>query len=354
MKRYLCIVLAIACLLSFGLTGCGKTETTDDSAATNPSASATNPADTATKPADTATKPADTTTNPENTETEPVTTEPVTTEPAPTEPADPFKGETWNEDGVLKILCIGNSFSVDAMEYVYQIAQAAGVKNIKLGNLFKSGCALNTHVLNAEGDEPAYTYYTNDNGQWTSVKSYKMADAIKSENWDFISFQQASGKSTQANTYDDLDLLMPLVEEICTNPKVEFIWHMTWAYRGDSVSSKYENDQKVMYEYIVEAVQEKIVPHAKIKKIVPSGTSIQNARSSYLGDTLNRDEYHLSKVEGRMIAGIAMVATIVGIDFDTIDLSNVSNDAKFLQVALESVKNAMAKPFEITNSQYTK
>lgn len=340
MKRYVCVMLVVACLLSLCLTGCGETETTDDSVATNPSPSVTNPADTDVKPA----------TDPTNSDPEPTETTP----PWPTQPVDPFEGETWNEDGVLKILCIGNSFSVDAMEYVYQIAEAAGVQNIKLGNLFKSGCPLATHLSNAEEDEAAYTYYTNDSGKWNSVKDYKMSDAIKSENWDFISFQQASGKSTKPDTYDDLERLMPYVEELCTNPKVEFIWHMTWAYRGDSVSASYDNDQKVMYKYIVEAVQEKIVPNSKIKKIVPSGTSIQNARSSYLGDTLNRDEYHLSKVEGRMIAGIAMVATIVGIDFDTIDLSNVSQDAKFLQVALESVKNAMTKPFEITNSQYTK
>ena len=340
MKKAICLFLAMTCLLSMGLVGCGKTENpAEGTAATTNPTTATKPVET--KPADT--KPTEGATTP--------TTEPTT---APTEPADPFEGVTWNEDGVLKILCIGNSFSVDCMEYVYQIAQAAGVKNIKLGNLFISGCTLKTHLLNAEGDEPAYTYYTNDSGKWVNTKNYKMSDAIKSEDWDFISFQQASGKSTQPDTYDDLELLMPLVEEICTNPKLEFIWHMTWAYRGDSVSSKYENDQKVMYEFIVDAVQEKIVPNAKIKRIVPSGTSIQNARTSYLGDTLNRDEYHLSKTEGRIIAGIAMVATVVGIDFDTIDLSAVSQDTKFLQAALESVKNATEKPFEFTQSKLTK
>ena len=45
----------------------------------------------------------------------------------------------WKEDGVLKILTIGNSFSVDCMEYVYQIAKAAGVEKVKLGNLYQPG-----------------------------------------------------------------------------------------------------------------------------------------------------------------------------------------------------------------------
>lgn len=36
--------------------------------------------------------------------------------------------ESWDvdEDGTLSILCIGNSFSRDAMEYVYQIASNYG------------------------------------------------------------------------------------------------------------------------------------------------------------------------------------------------------------------------------------
>ena len=38
---------------------------------------------------------------------------------------------SWTaEDNVLKILTVGNSFSVDSMEYFYQIAQAVGVENI--------------------------------------------------------------------------------------------------------------------------------------------------------------------------------------------------------------------------------
>ncbi len=33
----------------------------------------------------------------------------------------------WNDDGVLKILTVGNSFSYDLMDHVYKIAQQAGV-----------------------------------------------------------------------------------------------------------------------------------------------------------------------------------------------------------------------------------
>ena len=109
-----------------------------------------------------------------------------------------------------------------------------------------------------------------------------------------------------------------------------------------------------MYRAIVNAVQEKIVSNSRISRIIPNGTAIQNARTSYLGDTLTRDGYHLSANEGRIIAGISMVAATVGLNWDKINLSAISNDEKFLKVALESAQNAMENPFEVTQSQFTK
>ena len=61
----------------------------------------------------------------------------------------------WMEDGVLKILTIGNSFSDDTMEYVWNIADSLGVEDIYLGNLYLGGCTLDTHAFNARGNYTA-------------------------------------------------------------------------------------------------------------------------------------------------------------------------------------------------------
>ena len=345
MKKIFCFLLAVICLLSLCLTGCGKAENPAES-----TAGTTNPT-TATKPTEGAAKPS-AGTNP----TTP-TTAPTETATEPTEPPKVIDKNAWKEDGVLKILTIGNSFSTDCMQFVYDIAEAAGVEKIKLGNLYISGCSLNKHLTNLKEDSAEYTYYTNDDGGWTSEKNYKLSDAVKSENWDFISFQQSSSRSGLAKYYSDIEEIVPLVENLCTNENVEFIWHMTWAYQQDTTNSSfssYNNDQMTMYNMIVGSVQQHIVPYEKITRIVPNGTAIQNARTSYVGDELTRDGYHLSKQEGRLIAGIAMVATTVGIDYDKIELTGIYDDEKFVKMALESVKNALEKPFEVTKSQYTK
>ena len=101
--------------------------------------------------------------------------------------------EYWDSDGKLKVLTIGNSFSDDTMEYFYQIADLVGVGDIELGNLYIGGCTLETHLNNARDNSPSYEYRTNYDGSWSTEFKYKMLDAVSSNDWDFISFQQASG-----------------------------------------------------------------------------------------------------------------------------------------------------------------
>ena len=56
-----------------------------------------------------------------------------------------------------------------------------------------------------------------------------------------------------------------------------------------------------MYTSIVDAVK-KAANLVGIKKIIPSGTAIQNARTSFIGDHMNRDGYHLDLTIGRYTA----------------------------------------------------
>ena len=56
----------------------------------------------------------------------------VTPTESTTLPQDVSASEkSWQDDGALKILTIGNSFSDDSMQYVHEIARDAGVKEVK-------------------------------------------------------------------------------------------------------------------------------------------------------------------------------------------------------------------------------
>ena len=49
----------------------------------------------------------------------------------------------------MKVLSVGNSFSVDCQRYVREIAAGNG-KEITLGNLYIGGCSLERHCENME------------------------------------------------------------------------------------------------------------------------------------------------------------------------------------------------------------
>lgn len=294
---------------------------------------------------------------------EPVTPDvPVVPNPDPDPEPDTPEVETpdysdqkqnWNDDKVLKILTIGNSFSDDSMEYVYQVAKAAGVETVVLGNLYIGGCSLATHLSNAKNDSGSYTYRTNTTGSWSSKSGVSIKTAVESDDWDFISFQQASPNSGEANTYDDLVALMNIVEPL--NPSARLVWHMTWAYQQNSTHSgfsKYNKDQMTMYNSILNAVQTKVVTNDRIEIIIPAGTAIQNARTSYVGDTLTRDGYHLSNDLGRFIGSLTFVKALTELSIDNITYMPNGVDANELLMAIESVNNAVKTPFSVTASQY--
>ena len=330
MKKILCLFLAMVFALS--LAACSKPAETPE-----------------TKPTQPATQP---TTAP----TVPTTVPP--TEPPKAPEFDPMGNKTWAEDGVLKILTIGNSFSRDAMAYVYDIALAAGAEEVYLGDLYIGSCTIDKHLTNAKEDNGAYSYFTNENDKWVEHTKHKMSDAIKSQDWDFISIQQNSKNSGLPNTYKNLQELVDIVKSQATNPKVEIMWHMTWACANDytgSLFANYQVDQETMYNAIIDAVKQGVFPIEEITRVVPNGTVMQNIRSSYWGDNICRDGLHLSLPHGRILAGITMVAATMGIDYETIDLTDIhsklADDDKFIQVALESVKNAMENPYQMTQSK---
>lgn len=216
-----------------------------------------------------------------------------------------FTQEKSSKDSVIKILAIGNSFSEDAIEhYLYGLAKAGGYKVI-IGNLYIGGAPLDLHVKNVKDDKEVYEYRKiNLDGTKQKFPKTSISKALADENWNYISFQQASPKSGLFETYvEPLPLLFKYVKEKATNPKVKYVWHQTWAYAQNSTHNgfvSYNKDQMRMYQSIADA-SSKVKTLIPIDILVPAGTAIQNARTK-LGDVLTRDGYHLDLNIGRYTA----------------------------------------------------
>ena len=97
--------------------------------------------------------------------------------------------ETVETIDSLKVLCIGNSFSVDTIEHVPNIALNMNIKSVKFGNLYIGGCSINKHYNNAVNNIASYEYFVNDGNGWTSSYNHSILSVLKSENWDYISIQ---------------------------------------------------------------------------------------------------------------------------------------------------------------------
>ncbi len=253
----------------------------------------------------------------------------------------------------LRILAIGNSFTHDTFEYLPQIAEAAGC-DMEFAVLYIGGSQLSQHIENAQNDLPNYEYGYTQNGKWIRVNGYTIRQALEAGPWDYVSLQQHAVLAAQPDTLDDVQILIDYVHSFC--PQAKIIWNMPWSYTDAATEfnvRRFFPDQLSHYQGIVEVTQEKILHHPSISILAYPGTAIQNARTSMLGrrqPTLFRDNIHLSLYHGRYIAGLAFFAALTGYDVENLDLFD---DENYKVIAVESVKNAMAHPFEITPSLYT-
>ncbi len=246
----------------------------------------------------------------------------------------------------IKILAIGNSFTEDAFTYLWDIMNSLGFKSVQVAYVFIPGGSLDHH-FNCIENNTRCIFANNNSGFW--IKGQKThEDAITQQEWDFITLQQVSGESCFLHTYSALENLVGYVKR--NSPESKILWHQTWAYQQDFNHSVYVNygwDQKMMYENICEAVQKNVLTNDAICGVIPSGTAVQNARTSSLGDTLTRDGFHLSEI-GKFIAGLAYAGTITGMDISGVEFRPDGIDETTAQICIQSVSAALTSKFSIT------
>lgn len=267
----------------------------------------------------------------------------------------------------LKILAITSSFGLNTTQLLYDIAKAEGATEVIVGRLYISGCTLEMHVGNAKTNANAYRYtkISSTDGVWKTIENVSLAQGLNDEAWDIIFTQQGAAQAGQPNTYGNyVEELMAYIKETKKTPTVGYVWNVLWAYQQDTDQTVYHTvfggDQMFMYQENLRAAKEKIVPLNMFDRLIPSGTAIQNARTSYFGDTLTKDTYHLNNL-GRAIAGYTLWSILTGKELTEVNLGPVNSydlpemlelTDEDRQVIIESVNNAIKNPWEVTQSAY--
>jgi len=307
--------------------------------------------------------------------------------PETTAQTDPTQPE--GEAEVLKILTLGHSLAVDSGHMLALIANAEGYKEMKVATLYYSGCPLNKHVQYMTTDAPEYDLYVSSTETAQTApkitEAVTMKQALTFDYWDIIIMQGGVFEIADPEKYTDgnIQKIQEFVNEHKLNPNAIFGWHMAWAppttnslrdqYPKQpntyySNYEKYNDDRTTLYNNIAKCVNDIIVPDETFQFVIPSGTVMENALSSYMEETdLHRDYVHATDF-ARVMVSYTWFCKLTGIEkleeikLDTIPMqffkSTVGAEDRVLTDAekdliLESVNNALAEPFKMTQSQYT-
>lgn len=209
----------------------------------------------------------------------------------------------------MKILLISNSFGVNLQRYSTEIARANGFE-LDVYTLYIGGCSLQTHHENIKGNKAAYELFVNGE---TTGKFISINDALKMDNWDYVSLQQASHESALIDTYyPHFEFVYSFVRKECPNAKI--MYHKTWAYspintfKYDEVPTweprftfKNAEDMNMAIEYCVN----EITSQFHIDLLVDSGTIAYNATFA-IGDCYDDQGFHMNLM-GQYLIGLNFI-----------------------------------------------
>jgi hypothetical protein len=237
----------------------------------------------------------------------------------------------------MKILSIGNSFSVNAHRGLYPLAVANGV-DVHLGNLFIGGCSLQLHWENIQADAQAYSYRVNGEKEGRPMS---IAEALVLEQWDVVTLQQASRVSGRPQSY------IPYLTDIANvvrkaQPQAKLYFHQTWAYEVD-FNERYELDWFDAYQRDQEEMFRRIKDSSEMAakllgvELLRVGEVIQTLRREFTqfdypngGVSLTSDKLHLSSDYGEFAAGATWLYTLFGQQAAVDKLSGLGMDNALL------------------------
>ena len=218
----------------------------------------------------------------------------------------------------VKVLMVGNSFSVDAMAYVHEIARADGI-NFVAGVLYYGGCTLEQHNDFIFNRKNVYTYYKNG---ITDEPDVTFWDVIADEDWDVVTFQNPS---TVAGLYDSwfpyIPRFLSMMETLY--PEIEVGLHMTWVSpwfmegQNNRKLANYNDSTDLAHSMNV-STHKRIIQEHGISFVIPSGVSMMNMHGTPVCDSTKmatsfcRDDTCHANEKGRYMIACTVYETITG------------------------------------------
>lgn len=210
----------------------------------------------------------------------------------------------------IRILSIGNSYSVDQQRYVHQMAQAAGV-DILVGNAYIGGCTFRKHLEKYETNAKSYTYYENSESIKTNAT---LSEIISKHDWDYVTFQCGTeSKSTIINDNPYLNSLANIIHE--AQPQADLVYNLSWPDGTNSTRDyfkvSFDSSQDKHFAHLVKcatsAYNDLDMPY-----VTPGGVAYRIAYTQF-GNDLHRDGYHMSDL-GRYLMACVWFEFFTGLE----------------------------------------
>lgn len=259
----------------------------------------------------------------------------------------------------LKVLTIGNSFSICLLKQLPQCAAATPGCELDLCSLFIGGCSLERHWSNvvASTNKAFRPYKVN----WSYASVANKADApvakavvdgranipemLTADKWDVVTVQQASHLSWQPDSYHPFgDDLVATIRKLA--PQAKIMVQQTWSYTPyDRRLKKWGIDPPTMHAKLKAAYAD----FAKAYKfeIIPTGDAVQNFRKAMpssdgitgdpCGQPNGKDKFHLNR-EGEYLQACVWLGAL----FDT-DVTKLCYRPDFLSEERAVQMRASAK-----------
>ncbi len=136
----------------------------------------------------------------------------------------------------VKILTIGNSFTVNACQFLPPFVEAAG-KELLLFPANLGGASFERHVgfLDAHEADPdsdaARPYKDLVDPRTGGVRDFSLREALEAADWDYVTIQQVSSQSFRPETFQPAHTLIGYIRKHA--PEAEILIHQTWTYHHD-------------------------------------------------------------------------------------------------------------------------
>lgn len=250
----------------------------------------------------------------------------------------------------IKILSVGNGTNgVDALSaYLRDVANESG-KTIEIGLAYVNGASLADHLANGTESNAVYNYnFTDVTGSTTTQTGMTLRTLMKQQTWDYIVFEESMPLSGMPEGYlESLPGLIAMASSVSTNPNLKIYVHQPWAYAQSATDASfgdYDWNQEIMFNAIAD-VMSQVRSIDGITGVIPTGTAIQNVRTSYLNENVLIDDVHLSSL-GKFVAACTWYETMFGevttyapTDFTSFDC----------QLSYEAAHDAVITPDVVTD-----